>query len=114
MPEPKKVIEQSPYTLKGVRDGLIISVQSAFGFDPIDEVQILTPMNRGVVGTANLNIELQKALNPALWDDPDSEDAAKVAAQGLGELYMNGLDAVVTTINLHFLYSGEDKFQPDL
>jgi len=27
---------------------------------------------------------------------------------------MNGLAVVVTTINLHFLYSGEDKFQPDL
>ena len=50
----------------------------------------------------------------ALWDDPDSTEAAKAAAQDLGELYMNGLDAVVTTINLHFLYSGEDKFQPDL
>ena len=50
----------------------------------------------------------------ALWDDPDSAEAAKIAAQDLGELYMNGLDAVVTTINLHFLYSGEDKFQPDL
>jgi len=50
----------------------------------------------------------------ALWDDPDSEDAAKVAAQGLGELYMNGLDAVVREINSRFLDLGEDKFQPDL
>ena len=50
----------------------------------------------------------------ALWDDPDSEEAAKVAAQDLGELYMNGLDAVVREINLRFLYPGEDKFQPDL
>ena len=39
-------------------------IRNAFGFDPIDEVQILTPMNRGLVGTANLNVELQKALNP--------------------------------------------------
>ena len=38
--------------------------RNAFGFDPIEEVQILTPMNRGVVGTANLNAELQNALNP--------------------------------------------------
>jgi len=35
-----------------------------FGFDPLSDVQVLTPMNRGVVGTANLNLELQKALNP--------------------------------------------------
>ncbi len=39
-------------------------IQRAFGFDPIEDVQILTPMNRGVVGTNNLNIELQKAMNP--------------------------------------------------
>jgi exodeoxyribonuclease V alpha subunit len=39
-------------------------IQNAFGFDPLDDVQVLTPMNRGIVGTVNLNTELQKALNP--------------------------------------------------
>jgi exodeoxyribonuclease V alpha subunit len=39
-------------------------IRNAFGFDTIEDVQILTPMNRGLVGTANLNVELQKALNP--------------------------------------------------
>ena len=39
-------------------------IQRAFGFDPVEDVQILTPMNRGQVGTNNLNIELQKAMNP--------------------------------------------------
>ena len=39
-------------------------IRNAFGLDPIDDVQILTPMNRGLVGTTNLNVELQKALNP--------------------------------------------------
>jgi exodeoxyribonuclease V alpha subunit len=39
-------------------------IPKAFGFDPIDDVQILTPMNRGTVGASNLNLELQKALNP--------------------------------------------------
>jgi exodeoxyribonuclease V alpha subunit len=39
-------------------------IRNAFGFDPIDEVHILTPMDRGLVGTTNLNVELQKALNP--------------------------------------------------
>ena len=50
----------------------------------------------------------------ALWDDPDSTEAAKAAAQDLGELFMNGLDAVVREINSRFLDLGEDKFQPDL
>ncbi|MCX5873081.1 MAG: ATP-dependent RecD-like DNA helicase, partial [Deltaproteobacteria bacterium] len=41
-----------------------VRIQKAFGFDPVDDVQILTPMNRGTVGTSNLNVEFQKALNP--------------------------------------------------
>lgn len=35
-----------------------------FGLDPIREVQVLCPMNRGGLGAQSLNIELQKALNP--------------------------------------------------
>ncbi|MCP4669220.1 MAG: ATP-dependent RecD-like DNA helicase [Deltaproteobacteria bacterium] len=35
-----------------------------FGFIPMDHIQVLTPMHRGTVGTDNLNIELQKTLNP--------------------------------------------------
>jgi exodeoxyribonuclease V alpha subunit len=36
-----------------------------FGFDPIRDIQVLCPMNRGGVGARSLNIELQAALNPA-------------------------------------------------
>ena len=32
---------------------------------PAAEIQVLTPMQRGIIGAANLNQELQKALNPA-------------------------------------------------
>ncbi len=35
-----------------------------FHLDPVDDIQILTPMNRGVVGAGNLNARLQEALNP--------------------------------------------------
>ena len=35
-----------------------------FGLDPLADVQILTPMRRNLLGTENLNFELQKALNP--------------------------------------------------
>jgi exodeoxyribonuclease V alpha subunit len=35
-----------------------------FGLDPIAELQILTPMNRGDLGTQTLNEELQALLNP--------------------------------------------------
>src|SRR5260370_17610244 len=36
-----------------------------FGLDPVRDVQVLCPMNRGGVGARSLNIELQAALNPA-------------------------------------------------
>src|SRR5437660_10339537 len=36
-----------------------------FGLDPIRDVQVLCPMNRGGVGARSVNIELQAALNPA-------------------------------------------------
>jgi exodeoxyribonuclease V alpha subunit len=35
-----------------------------FGLDPVRDVQVLTPMNRGLLGARNLNHELQRVLNP--------------------------------------------------
>src|SRR5690242_136140 len=35
-----------------------------FGLNPIRDIQVLCPMNRGGVGARSLNIELQAALNP--------------------------------------------------
>ena len=35
-----------------------------FGFDPVDDIQVLTPMHRGSVGAGNLNQKLQAVLNP--------------------------------------------------
>lgn len=31
---------------------------------PIHDIQVMAPMKKGIIGTENLNIELQKALNP--------------------------------------------------
>ena len=36
-----------------------------FGLDPIDDIQVLSPMHKGIAGAANLNMELQKELNPS-------------------------------------------------
>jgi exodeoxyribonuclease V alpha subunit len=36
-----------------------------FGLHPVDEVQVLVPMNRGLIGTASLNAALQEHLNPS-------------------------------------------------
>ena len=39
-------------------------IPQRFGLDPIRDIQVLCPMNRGGVGARSLNIELQAALNP--------------------------------------------------
>jgi len=50
------------------RDTLLELVTSRiprrFGLDPVRDVQVLTPMNRGPAGTVALNDALQAALNP--------------------------------------------------
>jgi exodeoxyribonuclease V alpha subunit len=40
-------------------------IPKRFGLNPIRDIQVLCPMNRGGVGARSLNIELQTALNPA-------------------------------------------------
>lgn len=49
--------------------GLIINlvrhrIPKRFGFDPLTDIQVLTPMHKGTVGASSLNTEIQKALNP--------------------------------------------------
>lgn len=49
--------------------GLIITlvkerIPKRFGLNAVDDIQVLTPMHRGIVGASNLNMELQKAMNP--------------------------------------------------
>ena len=56
--EPEKVVENIVHLCKEV-------LPKKFGFDPVNDVQILTPMHRGTIGVTNLNAELQRQLNPA-------------------------------------------------
>ncbi|HEV7668640.1 MAG TPA: ATP-dependent RecD-like DNA helicase [Thermoanaerobaculia bacterium] len=39
-------------------------IPASFGFDPFTEIQVLAPMNRGLLGTERLNAELRARLNP--------------------------------------------------
>ncbi len=39
-------------------------VEKKFGFDPVNDIQVLTPMHKGVAGAGNLNQVLRKTLNP--------------------------------------------------
>jgi exodeoxyribonuclease V alpha subunit len=39
-------------------------IPKRFGLDPVRDIQVLCPMNRGGLGARSLNVELQAALNP--------------------------------------------------
>lgn len=40
------------------------SLPGKFGYDPVSDIQVLAPMNRGKLGTGSLNVILQEVLNP--------------------------------------------------
>ncbi|MCX6997310.1 MAG: ATP-dependent RecD-like DNA helicase [Kiritimatiellaeota bacterium] len=55
--EPEQAAER---VLKLIRE----SIPRRFGFKPLDDIQLLTPMQRGGLGARALNATLQAALNP--------------------------------------------------
>ncbi len=55
--DPEKVLD---IIIRLVRD----RIPGRFGFDTVNDIQVLTPMHKGIVGAGNLNMELQKMLNP--------------------------------------------------
>ncbi len=69
-----------------------------FGLDPIRDVQVLCPMNRGGLGARSLNIELQKALNPP----------GEVRVERFGWTFCPG-DKVMQVVNDHErqVYNGD-------
>ena len=53
-------------------------IPSRFGFDPVRDIQILSPMNRGSLGIRELNARLQAELNPPR---PDQNSVEKFGIQ---------------------------------
>ncbi len=74
MPEPPQAGEESDFyfiEITNPEEGLPKIIQMIkermprrFGLDPMKDIQVLCPMNRGVLGARNLNIQLQEVLNP--------------------------------------------------
>jgi len=57
--------EDPEEVLKTILDLVTKRIPQRFKVDPIDDIQVLTPMHKGTVGASNLNMELQKSLNPS-------------------------------------------------
>ena len=60
--------QDDPAAAVKVIEKLLKRIPERFGYDPVEAVQILTPMNRTLCGTVALNAELQKLLNPEKKD----------------------------------------------
>jgi len=69
-----------------------------FGFKPVREIQVLTPMHRGHIGAVNLNAELQRVLNPG-----------GTGVARAGKTYKIG-DKVIQTVNNY----DKDVFNGDI
>jgi len=52
------------------------------GFDPLEDIQVLTPMKKGVVGVANINEKIQKTLNPPSKDKRDWNFRGEIFREG--------------------------------
>lgn len=77
-------------------------IPRAFHMDPVRDIQILCPMNRGLLGTANMNNLLQAALNPpGDWTKPECERYGLTFRQG---------DKVIQTRNNY----DKDAFNGDI
>jgi exodeoxyribonuclease V alpha subunit len=74
-------------------------IPKRFGLHPIDDIQVLTPMNRGGLGARSLNVELQQRLNPS----------AEPRITRFGWTYAPG-DKVIQTVNNY----DKDVFNGDI
>jgi exodeoxyribonuclease V alpha subunit len=56
--------EDPDKVLQNILDLCSERIPGHFRFHPVRDIQVLTPMHKGTIGVSNLNIELQKRLNP--------------------------------------------------
>ncbi len=64
--EPARILDT---LLQLVRD----RIPGRFGLNPLKDVQVLSPMNRSLLGVRELNVRLQSALNPPRSDEQSVE-----------------------------------------
>jgi exodeoxyribonuclease V alpha subunit len=96
-------------TPEAILDKLIALVRdripARFGLDPFRDVQILTPMNRSILGARHLNSRLQEVLNPLAG----GVASASREIERFGSKYRVG-DKVLQTINNY----DKDVFNGDI
>jgi exodeoxyribonuclease V alpha subunit len=82
-------------------DLLAARIPNQFGMDPVEDIQVLSPMYRGKAGVNSLNVLLQNALNP--------EDKQKLDVKLFGQTFRIG-DKVMQVRNNY----DKDVFNGDI
>ena len=84
-------------------------IPKAFGFHPVTDIQVLTPMRKGNCGTLELNSALQKTMNPPSPDKPCFQygtrlfrvgDKVMQTSNNYEKGVFNGELGIITAINL--------------
>lgn len=63
--------ENSAKVQKLILDSVCDRIPERYGYDPLRDIQVLTPMHKGDVGTQALNVALQERLNPPTPHKPE-------------------------------------------
>ncbi|MBR1810095.1 MAG: ATP-dependent RecD-like DNA helicase [Clostridia bacterium] len=73
----------SPLTVASlVCDLMCTRLPDAYHYDPVADIQVLCPSKKGDCGTVNLNIRLQKLLNPPAGEKPEISSFGRVLRTG--------------------------------
>lgn len=57
-------IDSPEEILRNIEDLVSEKMPASYSFDPFMDIQVLSPMKKGVIGIENINVALQKKLNP--------------------------------------------------
>lgn len=85
-------------------------IPQIFHFNPITDIQVLCPMNRGGVGTRSLNIDLQQALNGSALDKSSPHKVERFGTcYGIGDKVMQ-----ITNNYTKEVYNGDSGYIRDI
>ena len=93
---------ESPFlAAKTVTDLCTARLPKAYGYSPLDNIQVICPSRMGDSGTYNLNRMLQSALNP--------QDAAKAEITVAGTVFREGDKVMQTRNNYNIEWTSSDS-----
>ncbi len=92
MPETEPAGEESDFHFIAASDALSLArklvalvaerIPRRFGLDPVRDIQVLCPMNRGALGARTLNLALKQALNPVSEGSAPAGEGASIERFG--------------------------------